>query len=177
MTPLQNILVVHFFSFILSRVNSLWCSDTIWRHKFGSTLVPVMACCLMAPSHYLNQCWLIISKVQWHPYQEIPQPSVTEITLLWPHNGPDGVSNHQPHECLLNRLFGHRSKKTSKLRVTGLCVGNSPETGEFPAQMASNAENISIWWRHHELENHLSKIFVKSPMGQWVKSMSSRYHQ
>ena len=39
--------------------------------------------------------------------------------------------------------------KTSKLRVTGLCVGNSPGTGEFPAQMASYAENVSIWWRHH----------------------------
>ena len=39
--------------------------------------------------------------------------------------------------------------KTSKLRVTGLCVGNSLGTGEFPAQMASNAENDSIWWRHH----------------------------
>ena len=58
--------------------------------------------------------------------------------------------NHQPHRCLLNRLFGRRSKKTSKLRVTGLCVGNSPGTGEFPAQMASNAESVSIWWRHHE---------------------------
>ena len=51
--------------------------------------------------------------------------------------------------CLLNRLFGCRSKKTSKLRVTGLFVGNSPGTGEIPAQMASNAENVSIWWRHH----------------------------
>ena len=71
------------------------------------------------------------------------------ITLLWRHNGRDGVSNHQPHDCLLNRLFMHRSKKTSKLRVTGLCVGNSPVTGKFPAQMASNAENVSIWWRHH----------------------------
>ena len=40
-------------------------------------------------------------------------------------------------------------RKKSKLRVTGLCVGNSPGTGEFPAQMASNAENVSIWWRHH----------------------------
>ena len=39
--------------------------------------------------------------------------------------------------------------KTSKLRVTGLCAGSSPGTGEFPAQMASNAENVSIWWRHH----------------------------
>ena len=72
-------------------------------------------------------------------------------TLQWLHNGRDGVSNHQPHDCLLNRLFGRRSKKTSKLRVTGLCAGNSPVTGEFPAQMASNAENVSIWWRHHDL--------------------------
>ena len=40
-------------------------------------------------------------------------------------------------------------RKKSKLRVTGICVGNSPGTGEFPAQMASYAENVSIWWRHH----------------------------
>ena len=48
-----------------------------------------------------------------------------------------------------NRLFRRRSTKTSKLRVTGLCVGNSPVTGEFPAQRTSNAENVSIWRRHH----------------------------
>ena len=48
-----------------------------------------------------------------------------------------------------SRLFRRRSKKTSKFRVTGLCEGNSPVTGEFPAQRASNAENVSIWWRHH----------------------------
>ena len=62
------------------------------------------------------------------------------MSLQWRHNGHDGVSNHQLHQCLLNPLFGRRSKKTSKLRVTGLCVGNSPGTGEFPAQMASNVE-------------------------------------
>ena len=71
-------------------------------------------------------------------------------TLRWRHNGCDSVSNHQLHHCLLNRLFRRRSKKTSRLRVTGLCVGNSPGTGEFPAQMASNAENVFIWWRHHD---------------------------
>ena len=74
----------------------------------------------------------------------------SSTTLQWRHNGRDGVSNHQPHDCLLNRLFKRRSKKTSKLRVTGLCAGNSPVTGEFPAQRASNVENVSIWWRHHE---------------------------
>ena len=71
--------------------------------------------------------------------------------LRWRHNGCNGLSNHQPHGCLLNSLFGRRSKKTSKFRVTGLCAGNSPGTGEFPAHMASNAENVSIWWRHHEM--------------------------
>ena len=70
-------------------------------------------------------------------------------TLQWRHNGRSGVSNHQPHDCLLNRLFRHRSKKTSKIRVTGLCARNLPVIGKFPAQMASNAENVSISWRHH----------------------------
>ena len=71
------------------------------------------------------------------------------VVLQWRHNGHDYVSNHQRHDCLLNRLFRCRSKKTSKFRVTGLCAGNSPVTGEFPAQMASSAENVSVWWRHH----------------------------
>ena len=79
--------------------------------------------------------------------------SESYITLQWRHNGRDGVSNHEPHDCLLNRLFRCRSKKTSKLRATGLYAWNSPLTGEFPAQMASNAENDSIWWSHH-LQSH-----------------------
>ena len=57
---------------------------------------------------------------------------------------------HQPYDCLLNRLFRRRSKKTSKLCVTGLCEVNSTVTSEFPAQRASSAENLSIWWHHVE---------------------------
>ena len=71
------------------------------------------------------------------------------MPLQWRHNEHNAVSNHQPHDCLLNRLFRRRSKKTSKLRVTGLCERNSSVTGEFPTQRASNAEKVSIWWRHH----------------------------
>ena len=52
------------------------------------------------------------------------------------------ISNQQPHSCLLDRLI--MARKISKLRVTGLCERNSPVTGEFPAQRASNAENVSI---------------------------------
>ena len=57
-------------------------------------------------------------------------------------------------------VYSGRSKKTSKLRVTGLCAGNSPATGEFPAQMASNAENVSIWWRHHNVHISWSKLYI-----------------
>ena len=88
------------------------------------------------------EIWSIFTSV-------IPPAPQCALSLRWRHNGHDCVSNHQPRHCLLNRLFGRRSKKTSKLRATGLCVGNSLEAGEFPAQMASNAENVSIWWRHH----------------------------
>ena len=75
---------------------------------------------------------------QWEKIKK----SQSMIALQWRHNGPDGVSNHQPHDCLLNRFFSRTSKKISKLRVTGFCEGNSP--------VAGNVENVSIWWRHHE---------------------------
>ena len=58
-------------------------------------------------------CWYITFKIR-------------VSSLRWRHNGRDSISNHQPHDCLLNRLFKRRSKKTSKLRVTGLCAGKSP---------------------------------------------------
>ena len=73
------------------------------------------------------------------------------ITLQWRHNGRDGVSYHQPIDYLLNRLFRYRWKKSWKLRVTGLREGNWPVTDEFFSQRANNAENVSNWWRHHEL--------------------------
>ena len=81
---------------------------------------------------------------------------ILKSTLQWRRNDHDGVSNHQPHGCLLNRLFRRRSKKTSRLRVTGLWGGGGgggfTVTGHrwIPRKRASDAENVSIWWRHHE---------------------------
>ena len=103
----------------------------------------------------------VMSKLTSHTWFQIYDvlrhllvPCKTDLCLYarlqWHYNGRDGDSNYQPHHCLLNRLFRRRSKKTSKLHVTGLWAGNSPVTGEFPAQMTSDAENVSIWWRHHE---------------------------
>ena len=84
--------------------------------------------------------------------------------LQWCHNEHDGVSNHWRIRCLLNSLFSHRSKKTSKLHVIGLCAcceGNSPVTSEFPAQRTLNVKMfqfddvimlvspcpfVAVWW-------------------------------
>ena len=85
-------------------------------------------------------------------------------SLQWRHDERDGVSNHQPHDCLLNHLFRHRLMKTSKLRVTGLCEGHSPVTAKFPTQRVSNAENISIWWRHYGVSN---RRYVATIISRW----------
>ena len=62
--------------------------------------------------------------------------SDSRVSLRWRHNERDGVSNHQPHDCLLNRFFRCRLKKMSTLHITGLCEGNSLVTGEFPQKGA-----------------------------------------
>ena len=80
------------------------------------------------------------------------------VSLLWHHNDRDDVSNHQPHNCLLNRLFRHRSKIKSKLHITGLCEGNSLVTSEFSAQRARNVRNFFIWWCHHVFD--MNRLFL-----------------
>ena len=92
-----------------------------------------------------------------------------QVPLQWRHNGHDGVSNHHSPDCLLNRLFSRRSKKASKLCVTGLCVGNSPVTGRkwpvtrkmFPfddvIMRLPRVYRISTWWVNQVYEKYLAQ--------------------
>ena len=106
------------------------------------------------------------------------------IALLGCHNEGDGVSNHQRLVCFLNRLSRFRSKKTSKLRVTGYCERNPSVTGGFPSQRASNAENVSIWCRHHGESQTISMIQFREGTGHKMiiprcilcELWSHRYH-
>ena len=103
--------------------------------------------------------------------------------LQWRHNEHDGVSNHRRLDCLLNRLFRRRSKKASKLSVTGLCEGNH----RFPSQRVRNAENGSIWWRHlgqqlfKRTTKEISKLHISSLLWgestwyQWFPSQRTSY--
>ena len=80
-------------------------------------------------------------------------------SLPWYHNELAAVSNHQPHECLFNRFFHAQIKENIKApRHWPLC-GNSPMTSEFPAQRASYAENVYIWWRHYD-ESHKPSVII-----------------
>ena len=94
-------------------INSLGPSDAIWWQGSGSTLTQVMACCLTAPSHYLNQCWLLISKVEWHSSKgkftrdtsAINHEVICEIKYLNFHSNFPGVNEltHLPlmlHICV-----------------------------------------------------------------------------
>ena len=133
---------------------SNWRLGTIWHSNEGIFMSSVRGRSDIAIQLAKNDCYISMSNQYgiWLISTAVCHRKVEGFSLQWRHNGRDSVSNHQPHDCLLNRLFRRRSvysDATSKLRVTGLCARNSPGTDEFPAEMASNAENVSICWRHH----------------------------
>ena len=76
-------------SWLYSFINSLQPNDAIWQHRSGSTVAQVMFCCLMMPSHYLIQCWLVISKVSMCPSKSIMitmakcKTAVTPLLTHW----------------------------------------------------------------------------------------------
>ena len=110
-------------------------------------------------SHFTHALYGYFSSVGASLSVQIKQPGGKITLLQWCHNKRDGVRNDQRLRCLLNRLFRHRSKKTSTLRVTGLCEGNPSVTGGPPLQRAGNVENICIWWRHHNNKtNHNNNL-------------------
>ena len=80
------------------------------------------------------------------------------LTLQWRHNELDGVSDHHYHDYLLNRLFTDQRKHQSPSSLA-FFVGNSPVTGEFTAQMASNAETVHLMtssWASTQRNEHIT---------------------
>ena len=100
---------------------SPWYAKEIYINNIRS--FPFRRCVCKRTFPYTMLNWIYIHIVI---YDINSSPAYHGGSLRWRHNERDSVSNHQPHGCLLNGLLRRRSKKTSKLRVTGLCVGNSP---------------------------------------------------
>ena len=94
--------------------------------KFDISTINFGICCLQMKINLWVKYTRHASEKQTLIYCKINGESFWHPSLHWRHNDHDGVSNHQPHGCLFNRLFRRRSKKTSKLRVIGHCARNSP---------------------------------------------------
>ena len=117
------------------------CGHHLWIKLRNLSIVshPVLITVGIVKSRRWNNCRLIgMGTVM------LCRMTLNIFRCVFSHYSDHGVSNHRCLDCLLNRLFGCRSKKTSKLRVTGFREGNSPVISKFPVQRASNAENVSI---------------------------------
>ena len=90
-----------------------------------------------------------------------------EKSLQWHHNESDGVSNQQPHDCLLNRSFRRRSLKQQSSASLAFVRGihgwpvNSPHKGP---------EHVSIWWRHHVMIKYKHDFMLPERHSAWLGS-------
>ena len=131
-------------------------------------------------SDILKELYWIIEEMNWRPSTAGTKFLHNLVMPLeWRHNERNGVSNHQPYNCLLDRFSRHRSKKTSKLRVTGLCAGNSPVTGEYPAQGANNAgmfpfDDVIMW--NVRCQN-LTPSAARKLTDPWMKKFDIRLYR
>ena len=153
-----------------------------------------MSCCLTAPSHYLNQCWLIISGVLQHAHQS-PGGGVLPIwwvihmcrgfdPLFWPSGYQTrsfwGVFSHPPTQ---KRSFGYKSSQNSIFLAPkyhfslDLFGSNFQWPAAHPQQFSDRVPPrdqsnligcVQVFNPQHELENHSLKFFATSPRGQWV---------
>ena len=105
----------------------------------------------------MNDTWCIVGNAE-------SQVKVSpQYSLQWRHNVRDSVSSHQPHGCLLNRLFKHRSKRTSKLRVTPRWPVNYPHTGPVTQKMSLFEDVIMLYRKSCNLPNHFHPYTLQLP--------------
>ena len=138
-------IIIYKFAAILSRgtcrwvntsvVLGLWLIAALMQRGFYITKQGFSlkrSCCFIVNKNVIR-CW---NQTLYHYINVILSAMVSQITRV-------------SIVCPTVFFFRRRSKKTSKLRVAGLCKGKPPVTVCFPSQRPSNTENISIWWRHH----------------------------
>ena len=119
--------------------------------------------------------YIIIAPWNLHLPTAMPWGNIVN-TLQWRHDAM--ASQITSPTIVSSAVHSGADDETSKLRGTGLCAGNSPVTGEFPTQRASNAEYVSIWWRHHEHSKHAmqcgTSVILESISGICYESLATR---
>ena len=107
-------------------INSLWNSEAIWRRGPCSTVFQIMACCLTAPSHYLNPWWLITTGVLCHPLKSnSTENALQSVSLTCPNTVTIMMTNVVViNSCLCLKsllIVAHRAKDTAPRRPPYHC--------------------------------------------------------
>ena len=149
----------------------LWPKDTIWQHKYGSVTTPVMAA-----SNYLNKYWLIIKGVQWHSpesnfaqcaHEFNPYHVLEDYTLKTTHHILQGPRNSSVVRSRRPLWPWWRYQTETFSALLALCAGNSPVTGEFPAQRPGT-QSFDVFF-----DLRLNKPLSKQSLG-WLFETPSR---
>ena len=132
-------------------------ADDIFKYIFlnENVSIAIKISLKFVPKGPINNNLALVQIIAWRRPGDKPlsEPMMVSLPTHICVTRPQWVKSYSikcksPASRLLAQRFV-QAQGTSKLRVTGLCEGNSPKTGRFPSQRTSNAENITIWWRHH----------------------------
>ena len=130
------------------------------------------------PKQSITHAFLLVistMKTTWYRHCIIVKYSfLSTLSLEWRHNEHHSVSDHQPHDCLINRLFRPRSNKTSKLRVTGLCAGNSPVTIRTISVMFQLSSRRESFFTSYQLERQW-RVWSTLLMNCWINYFDFLY--
>ena len=169
-------------------INSLWPSDHVWRHKSGATLAQVMACCLTATSHYLNQCWLgSLASIPVQCHSKCTRWFFFIICMLLP--GDNELIKTLPcSNILLNPWSNVHIVKWSGWNIVQLCYGfvtfDLKIISVYPLLVIPF--QVSNIWLKHTLECTIIRMFLHRLTGllqtqkassngkmKWVKKNSN----
>ena len=169
------------------QINSLWPSDAMWRHNSGSTFAQVMTCCLTAPSHYLDQYWLLICEVVLHPTEGNFTANV-QATILYNEfeNCTFEISQGEWVNCVAaqiqckledcNWVDDKLHYIFKRYHVECILRWDWPEHWRFDSRWFESLVKLPLMdvigfyiRKKNNFKNHFSKIAFQSPMDQWVK--------
>ena len=148
-------------------VNLVWPSDAMWRVRTGSTLSQVMACCLTVPSHYLNQCSLVISDDLWHSHEG---------------NFTGNAQDVYPWYKFQGYQFKITTASPGRHRVNRLYMGNAQHEGFVKWKIwfrpLSN-QNGDSWWPANDMHQDICIVyddverllFVKNALVRWFVAL------
>ena len=129
------------------------CDPEIWWMTLKINRAPLL-CCFKLYASFRSQWWIqtgvtVLKRPIWSKSMIcFTKPCHLQFSVQWHHNEQDGVSNHQPHGCLLNRFSG-ADQRTHQSSASLAFVRGIHRDRWIPRTKGQLRGNVSIWWHHH----------------------------